>query len=293
MRSLKRRGEIRWSLQRRERSTGLLSEGGDLLVAQAKGRSSAGLSNEGGDPLVSSAKREIHCSLKRRGRSAALSSEERDPLVSQAKGRDPLEVQGKRRDPLVSQAKGVDQLVSSAKRRDLLVSQANGRVLYSHLLIHSASQRHNTKDRRMNKGRMLKTQEGRRKKTLEKYLPLTLLQVFERVVQSLHVRGCWRPNINFIIWSNCYDRHVVSFLFSWCWGQLHRNFPRAPFWQLLWHPTQLNYIIIQRPHDRLLDLWNRMFNRHQAEITVMQFRGYSLPVHHCSGTMGPSPCPIS
>ena len=25
----------------------------------------------------------------------------------------------------------------------------------------------------------------------------------------------------------------------------------------------------------------------------MQFRGYSLPVHHCSGTMGPLPCPIS
>ena len=64
-------------------------------------------------------------------------------------------------------------------------------------------------------------------------------------------------------------------------------------WQLLWHPTQLNYIIIQRLHDRPLDLWNRMFNRHQAEITVMQFRGYSLPVHDCSGTMGPSPCPIS
>ena len=63
-------------------------------------------------------------------------------------------------------------------------------------------------------------------------------------------------------------------------------------WQLLWHPTQLNYII-QRPRDRPLDLWNRMFNRHQAEITVMQFRGYSLPVHHCSGIMGPSPCPIS
>ena len=38
---------------------------------------------------------------------------------------------------------------------------------------------------------------------------------------------------------------------------------------------------------------NRMFNRHQAEITVMQFRGYSLPVHHCNGTMGPSPFPIS
>ena len=39
--------------------------------------------------------------------------------------------------------------------------------------------------------------------------------------------------------------------------------------------TQLSYIIIRSP----LDLWNRMFNRHQAEITVMQFRGHSLPVH--------------
>ena len=44
-----------------------------------------------------------------------------------------------------------------------------------------------------------KTQEGRRKKTsLEKYSPLTLLQGFERVVQGLHVTGGWRPNINFI-----------------------------------------------------------------------------------------------
>ena len=40
--------------------------------------------------------------------------------------------------------------------------------------------------------------------------------------------------------------------------------------------TQLNYIIVRRP----LDFWNRMFNRHQAEISVMQFRGHSLPVHH-------------
>ena len=42
------------------------------------------------------------------------------------------------------------------------------------------------------------------------------------------------------------------------------------------HRNQLSYIIIQRP----LDLWNRMFNHHQAEITVMQFRGHSLSVHH-------------
>ena len=39
--------------------------------------------------------------------------------------------------------------------------------------------------------------------------------------------------------------------------------------------TQLSYIIVRRP----LDLWNWMFNRHQVEITVMQFRGHSLPVH--------------
>ena len=157
-----------------------------------------------------------------------------------------------------------------------------------------------------------KTHEGRhRESSLQLYLPLTLFVRLERVVQSLHVRGCWRPNINFIFWPHCYDRHVMSFLFSWCWGQLHRGFSEGPlgrvwlslphlvssclefYWQLLWHPTQLNYIIIQRPHDRPLDLWNRMFNRHQAEITVKQFRGYSLPAHHCSGTIGPSPCPIS
>ena len=39
-----------------------------------------------------------------------------------------------------------------------------------------------------------------------------------------------------------------------------------------------------RPLSRLLDLWNRMFDRHQAKITVMQFTGHSLPVHKC--TMG-------
>ena len=27
-------------------------------------------------------------------------------------------------------------------------------------------------------------------------------------------------------------------------------------------------------------LWNGMFDRHRAEITVMQFTGHSLPVHH-------------
>ena len=106
----------------------------------------------------------------------------------------------------------------------------------------------------------IKTQEGRRRKaSLQIYLPLTILQGFERVVQGLHVRGSWRPNINFIFWPHCYDRHVVSFLFSWCWGLLLRGVPRAPsvgcglpyhIWSLaVWNSTgncfgtQLNSII--------------------------------------------------
>ena len=172
-------------------------------------------------------------------------------------------------------------------------------MLYTHLPYHNDS--------------IIKT-DARRKRQEDFFnniLPLNLLQGFERVVQGLHVRGCWRPNINFIFWPHYYDRHVVSFFVLLMLGSTPSGFSEGPlgrvwlslphlvsrclefYWQLLWHPTQLNYIIIQRPHDRPLDLWNRMFNRHQAEITVMQFRGYSLPVHQCSGTMGPSPCPIS
>ena len=41
-----------------------------------------------------------------------------------------------------------------------------------------------------------------------------------------------------------------------------------------------SYIIVQHPLNRPLNLWNRMFDRHQAEITVMQFTGHSLLVHH-------------
>ena len=58
--------------------------------------------------------------------------------------------------------------------------------------------------------------------------------------------------------------------------------PSPTAWLLSW----LSYIIVQRP----LNLWNDMFDRHQAEITVMQFTGHSLPVHHSE--VGPSPCPI-
>ena len=59
---------------------------------------------------------------------------------------------------------------------------------------------------------MIKTQED----FFKNILPLTLLQGFERVVKGLHVRGNWRSNITELFWPCCYDRHVVSFLFSWC-----------------------------------------------------------------------------
>ena len=64
-------------------------------------------------------------------------------------------------------------------------------------------------------------------------------------------------------------------------------FPTTSYQQLpptvtptLWLLYWLSYIIVQRPLDRPLNLWNGIFDRHQAEITVMQFRGHSLTVHH-------------
>ena len=131
-------------------------------------------------------------------------------------------------------------------------------------------------------------------------------------------RDLERPNRNFnILTSTLMTVSAVSFLFSWCSdgapgstllgasflycillaSSLDPNSsgPQAPSawcgftnhnssisvsnsnstgWLLSW----LGSIIVQRLLDRPLDLWNRMFNRHQAEITVMQFRSHSLPV---------------
>ena len=53
------------------------------------------------------------------------------------------------------------------------------------------------------------------------------------------------------------------------------------------------YIIVQRPINRPLNFWNGMFDRHQAEITVMQFTGHSLPVHQSKSVSWDFlPCPI-
>ena len=100
---------------------------------------------------------------------------------------------------------------------------------------------------------------------------------------GVHSAGCWLSLL-----------HLIS-IFSG--PQTPSGLPEGPFgrvWLSLPHlvsnsvrsSTQLaaiqlarqiqpSYIIVRRP----LDLWNRMFNRHQAETTLMQFRGHSLPVH--------------
>ena len=59
--------------------------------------------------------------------------------------------------------------------------------------------------------------------------------------------------------------------------------------------SSLSYIIVQRPLNRALNPWNGTFDRHQAEITVMQFRGHSLPVHQSMSVPWDFflPCPIS
>ena len=166
--------------------------------------------------------------------------------------------------------------------------------LDSHLHHHSASQQHNIKDRRTNKGRR-KENTGTKYawRLLYNYIYLSLYCkvrkgcsrfACERVLETEHKLHILTP----LLWPSRCVFLVLLILGSTPLG-LSEGLPYH-IWSLLsgiplttpfapW--TQLNYIIIQHPHDHQLDLWNRMFNRHQAEITVMQFRGYSLPVHHC------------
>ena len=74
-----------------------------------------------------------------------------------------------------------------------------------------------------------KTQEGRRRKTsLQKYIPLTLLQGFERVVQGLHGRGSWRSNINCNILTPLLWPPRCVFLVLLMLGSTPLGFPRAP-----------------------------------------------------------------
>ena len=111
------------------------------------------------------------------------------------------------------------------------------------------------------------------------------------------------------------------------WGPLCRvlAFFTASYQQLLWSPNSfgipegtLGRVWLSLPHlvynsvsncncnchltsvltelynsSRPLDLWNGMIDRHRAEITVMQFTGHSLPVHHSMSVSWALPCPVS
>ena len=179
-------------------------------------------------------------------------------------------------------------------------------MLYCHLQIHIYiyTQHHNNT---INK----QTSED----FLNKYVPLTLFVTFacerefenEHKLQYFDPHSYGRQRCVFLVLQMLNRRPSGPAL---CWMMA---FFTASYQQLLWTPTQsgapspfglvrfslphlvynsvrsltltvwllswLSYIIVQRPLSRLLDLWNRMFDRHQAGITVMQFTGHSLPVH--------------
>ena len=94
-------------------------------------------------------------------------------------------------------------------------------VLYCHQLIHAEIYIYilDTYRRNDNRG-MIKdrrTNKGHRKTSLTTYLPLNLLQGFDRVVQGFACERVVETEHKLhILTSTTYDRHVVSFLFSWC-----------------------------------------------------------------------------
>ena len=184
----------------------------------------------------------------------------------------------------------------------VLSSADSCRNIYIYIYIYTLeTYRRNDKDRR-------------RKTSLIKYLPLTLLQGSEKVIQGLRLRGSWRPNRTEIFWpplllfSWCSTRGPGVHSAGWWLSLLHiisnfsgpktpSGFPRDPSagcgfpyhnssitpsptvtgTVTNWLLSWLSYIIVQLPLDRPLDLWNGMINRHPAEI-IVQFRGHSLPV---------------
>ena len=67
--------------------------------------------------------------------------------------------------------------------------------------------------------------------------------------------------------------------FGRVWPSLPHHISDVSYPQLSDFLSWPSYIIVQRPFNRQLNLWNGIFDRHQAEIIVMQFRGHFLPVH--------------
>ena len=153
---------------------------------------------------------------------------------------------------------------------------------------------------------MIKTQEDFFRKI---YTPHFICKGTKGLLRGCVWEGAGDRTETVIFWPHCYDRQRCVFLvllmlgstllgagFLYCIlsaSSLDPNLsgPQAPSaWcgftnhisstptvcnsTATWLPSWLRYIIVQR----LLDHWNRMFNSHQEEITVMQF--ISLWVYH-------------
>ena len=96
----------------------------------------------------------------------------------------------------------------------------------------------------------------------------------------------WRPGGSAFCWvlafytTSCHQRVSKTTggpkgPFGWVWLSLPHLVSNSSYLQLSDFLSWQSYIIVQHP----LNLWNGMFDGHQAEITVMQFRGHSLLVH--------------
>ena len=80
----------------------------------------------------------------------------------------------------------------------------------------------------------------------------------------------------FLVLQGCSTGGPGAELSAECWLSLPHlvsNFWSPKLTDFLSSPS---YIIVQSPTQYL---WNGMFDRHQADIAVMQFTGHSLPVH--------------
>ena len=117
------------------------------------------------------------------------------------------------------------------------------------------------------------------------------------------MRGSWRPNRTAICWPPLLWRSAL------CLSRSSDAQPEARCPSSLLDKLSLPHIVSNSSDLHLIDflsspsyiivqsstqyLWNGMFDRHQAEITVMQFTGHSLPVHQSMTVHGILPCPIS
>ena len=116
------------------------------------------------------------------------------------------------------------------------------------------------------------------------YLPLYL--------KGLWVRGSWRPNRTAtyrppLLWPSAFLSRSPELLNRGPGAQplWVLVFSTASYLQLVWSPNWLNFLCTQslpitgHGNIHFCRLWNGMFDRQRAEITVMQFTGHSLPGH--------------